>query len=155
MVVQQESSAESFAKLKLMDAFEPLEGPRRLKSCDYPLQESLLTALCAISASADDWVEVAAWGREKLDWVKRFLPLASGVGAHDTFGRVFALIRAEGFEACFITWMERLFPSLQGHAIHVDDKSLRGSHNGIEAMAHLVSAWDSAVDVDAGASQDS
>jgi hypothetical protein len=32
--------------------------PRWLKSCRYPLQELLLAELCAISASADDWVEV-------------------------------------------------------------------------------------------------
>jgi predicted transposase YbfD/YdcC len=150
VVEQQESSQESFEKLKLMDAFEPLEDPRRLKSCDYPLQELLLTALCAISAAADDWVEVALWGREKLDWLRRFLPFRNGIASHDTFSRVFALLDAEEFEACFIKWMERLCPSLRGHAIHVDGKSLRGSHNGIEAMAHLVSAWDSKVGVTLG-----
>lgn len=133
-----------------MSAFEPLEDPRRLKSCRYPLQELLLAALCAISASADNWVEVAVWGREKLDWLRRFLPFENGIASHDTFSRVFALLDGDGFEACFINWMERLCPSLRGHAIHVDGKSLRGSHNGIEAMAHLVSAWDSKVGVTLG-----
>lgn len=133
-----------------MNAFEPLEDPRRRKSCRYPLQELLLAALCAISASADDWVEVAAWGREKLDWLRRMLPFENGIASHDTFSRVFALLDGDGFEACFINWMERLCPSLRGHAIHVDGKSLRGSHNGIEAMAHLVSAWDSKVGVTLG-----
>ena len=56
MVVQQASNPGSFEKLKLMEAFEPLEDSRRKKSCRYPLQELLLTALCAISAAADDWV---------------------------------------------------------------------------------------------------
>ena len=133
-----------------MDAFEPLEDTRRLKSCDYPLLELLLTAVCAISASADDWVEVAAWGQEKLDWLRRFLPFKNSIASHDTFSRVFALLDAEEFEACFIKWMERLCPSLRGHAIHIDGKSLRGSHNGIESMAHLVSAWDSKVGVTLG-----
>jgi predicted transposase YbfD/YdcC len=150
VVDQQELNRESFEKLKLMDAFEPLEDTRRQKSCDYPLQELLLTAVCAISASADDWVEVVAWGREKLDWLRRFLPFRNGIASHDTLSRVFALLDAEEFEACFIKWMERLCPSLRGHAIHVDGKSLRGSHNGIEAMAHLVSAWDSKVGVTLG-----
>lgn len=66
MVVQQEPNPKSFAKPKLMDALEPLVRPRRRKSCDYPLQELLLMAVCAISDSADDRVEVAAWGREKF-----------------------------------------------------------------------------------------
>jgi hypothetical protein len=92
----------------------------------------------------------ALWGLEKLDWLRRFLPFRNGIASHDTFSRMFALLDAEEFEACFIKWMERLCPSLRGHAIHIDGKSLRGSHNGIEAMAHLVSAWDSKVGVTLG-----
>jgi predicted transposase YbfD/YdcC len=134
-----------------MESFETLEDPRRrLASCDYPLQELLLTALCAISSGADDWVDVGLWGQEKLDWLRRFLAFENGVASHDTFSRVFALLDAKSFEACFIDWMEHLCPSLRGHAIHVDGKSLRGSHNGCEAMAHLVSAWDSAAGVTLG-----
>jgi len=134
-----------------MESFETLEDPRRrLASCDYPLQELLLTALCAISSGADDWVDVGLWGKEKLDWLRRFLAFENGVASHDTFSRVFALLDAKSFEACFIDWMERLCPSLRGHAIHIDGKSLRGSHNGCEAMAHLVSAWDSAAGVTLG-----
>jgi predicted transposase YbfD/YdcC len=133
-----------------MEAFDTLQDPRRLASCRYPLQELLLTALCAISSAADDWVDVALWGREKLDWLRRFLAFEKGIASHDTFSRVFALIDAKGFEACFINWMERLCPSLRGHAIHIDGKSLRRSHNGCEPMAHLVSAWDSALGVTLG-----
>lgn len=134
-----------------MEAFETLEDPRsRLASCAYSLEELLLTALCAISSGADDWVDVALWGREKIDWLRRFLAFESGIASHDTFSRVFALLDARSFEACFIDWMGRLCPSLQGHAIHIDGKSLRGSHNGCEAMVHLVSAWDSAAGVTLG-----
>jgi predicted transposase YbfD/YdcC len=146
--VIQDPNPQPFDKLKLMETFEDLEDPRRrLASCNYPLQELLLTALCAISSGADDWVDVALWGREKLDWLRRFLAFTSGIASHDTFSRVFALLDAKRFEACFIDWMERLCPSLRGHAIHIDGKSLRGSHNGCAAMAHLVSAWDSAAGV--------
>jgi len=134
-----------------MESFEALEDPRRrLASCNYALQELLLTALCAISSGADDWVDVALWGQEKLDWLRRFLAFENGIASHDTFSRVFALLDSTSFEACFIDWMERLCPSLRGHAIHIDGKSLRGSHNGCEAMAHLVSAWDSAAGVTLG-----
>jgi predicted transposase YbfD/YdcC len=146
----QEPTPQSLNKLKLMEAFETLEDPRRCASCSYPLVELLLTALCAIASGADDWVGVALWGREKLEWLRRFLAFEKGIASHDTFSRVFALIDAKGFEACFIDWMERLCPSLRGHAIHIDGKSLRSSHNGAEAMAHLVSAWDSAAGVTLG-----
>jgi predicted transposase YbfD/YdcC len=38
-------------------------------------------------------------------------------------------------------------PVAAGSPIDIDGKSLRGSHNGCEAMTHLVSAWDSAAGV--------
>ena len=126
-----------------MEAFENLEDPRRRASCAYALDELLLTALCAVTSGADDWVSVALWAEEKLDWLRRFLPFEQGVASHDTFSRVFALIDAKAFEACFIAWIGQLCPGLRSQAIHIDGKSLRGSHDGEDAMAHLVSAWDS------------
>lgn len=133
-----------------MESFETLEDPRRRASCAYGLQELLLTALCAVGSGAEDWVDVAYWGREKLDWLRRFLPFANGVASHDTFSRVFSLIDARQFEACFAAWMKLLCPSLQGHEVHIDGKSLRGSRDGDVPMTHLVSAWDSAQGVTLG-----
>ncbi|MFT7721315.1 MAG: ISAs1 family transposase [Roseateles sp.] len=72
------------------------------------------------------------------------------MASHDTFSRVFALLDAKRFEACFIAWMSRLCPDLQSQAIHIDGKSVRGSHDADGAMAHLVSAWDSASGVTLG-----
>jgi len=133
-----------------MESFESLEDPRRRASCAHALQELLLTALCAVASGADDWVDVAMWGQEKIEWLRRFLPFDNGVASHDTFSRVFGLIDAQQFEACFAAWMRLLCPSLQGHAVHIDGKSVRGSHDGDQPMTHLVSAWDSAWGVTLG-----
>ena len=62
----------------LMESFACLPEPRRRASCSYPLDELLLTALCAISSGADDWVEVALWGQEWCEWLREFLPFATG-----------------------------------------------------------------------------
>lgn len=125
-----------------LKAFEDLEDPRS-RDCPHPLDELLLVALCAITSGADDWVSVVDWARIKFEWLKRFLPFKNGIASHDTFSRVFALLDAKCFEACFINWMQQLCPSLDGQLIPIDGKSLRGSHNGSASMIHLVSAWHS------------
>lgn len=122
--------------------FEDLEDPRS-RHCAHPLNELLLVALSAITSGADDWVSVVKWARLKLEWLRRFLPFDNGIASHDTFSRVFALLDAEHFEACFIDWMQQLCPSLAGQLIPIDGKSLRGSRDGSVSMAHLVSAWHS------------
>ena len=130
------------AKLGFLQAFEGLEDPRS-RVCPHRLDELLLAALCAITSGADSWVTVVDWGRMKLDWLRRWLPYASGIASHDTFSRVFSLLDAERFEACFIGWMQQLCPALQGQLIAIDGKSVRGSHDGALGAIHLVSAWHS------------
>ncbi|WP_265216251.1 transposase family protein [Herbaspirillum lusitanum] len=68
------------------------------------LTEILVVALCAILCDADSWVAVALWRQEKLEWLRRFLPLPNGIASHNIFGRVFAALSADQFAACFIRW---------------------------------------------------
>jgi predicted transposase YbfD/YdcC len=131
---------EERSSAEVLQAFAELPDPRS-RTCAYPLDELLLVALSAITSGAEDWVNVVEWAQLKLDWLRRFLPFANGIASHDTFSRVFSLLDAQRFEACFVAWMQRLCPSLAGQSICVDGKSLRGSHDGGLNMAHLVSAW--------------
>jgi predicted transposase YbfD/YdcC len=128
------------AKPGFLQAFEGLEDPRS-RACPHRLDELLLVALCAVTSGADSWVTVVEWGAMKLDWLRRWLPFANGVASHDTFGRVFSLLDAKRFEACFLGWMQQLCPALQGQLVSIDGKSVRGSHDAGVGMVHLVSAW--------------
>ncbi len=126
---------------ELMQHFEELADPRKQTGrFQFPLQELLLTALCAVAAGAEDWVDVSEWGVFKLEWLRRFLPFERGVASHDTFSRVFAMLDSARFEACFRSWMAQLCPSLSQEHIAIDGKTLRGSRTADGAL-HLVTAW--------------
>jgi predicted transposase YbfD/YdcC len=142
-------SEDGYSGAAVLQAFTELEDPRR-RTCPYPLDELLLVALSAVTSGADDWVSVVRWAHLKLDWLRRFLPFDNGIASHDTFSRVFSLLDAQRFEACFIAWMQQLCPSLEGQSIAIDGKSLRGSHDCGVNMAHLVSAWSSGAGVALG-----
>jgi hypothetical protein len=47
-----------------------------------PLEELLLVAFAGVASGAEDWVSVAEWGQIKLDWLRRFLPLADCLARH-------------------------------------------------------------------------
>lgn len=125
---------------EMFDVLAQVPDPRK-RVCAYPLDELLFTALCGVTSGANSWVDVTEWARMQLDWLKQHLPFAKGIASHDTFSRVFSLLNAKAFEACFTRWMQHLCPVLQGELIAIDGKSLRRSHNGDERMTHLVSAW--------------
>ncbi|WP_346777741.1 transposase family protein [Paraburkholderia aromaticivorans] len=52
--------------------------------------------------------EIQAWAEVKLDRLRRYVRLVNGVPSHDTFGRRFAALDAQQFEACFMRWVANL-----------------------------------------------
>lgn len=132
----------TIASKSLLEAFEELSDPRA-RSCNYQLDELLLAAICAVISGAESWTSVVEWSEMKLDWLRQHRPFANGIASHDTFGRVFSLLDAKRFEACFVRWMSTLCPSLDGQHIAIDGKCVRGSHDGSRSAIHLVSAWSS------------
>jgi predicted transposase YbfD/YdcC len=128
--------------LSIEEAFGDLSYPRRRTSA-HDLTEMLMVALCAILSGAESWVAIQVWGEEKLDWLRRHIPLEQGIPSHDTFGRVFAAPNPNQFEACFIRWMNHLWPALAGQVVAIDGKTVRGSHQRGERAIHLVSAYGS------------
>jgi predicted transposase YbfD/YdcC len=119
-----------------------IKDPRR-HNTRHLLSDIFLIALCAIISGADSWVQVAEYGRSKIEWFKEFLKLPNGIPSHDTFGRLFARINPKEFHEFFARWVQELSESLKGKTVAIDGKKLRGSHdrtNG-ESAIHMVSAW--------------
>src|SRR5690349_13453733 len=85
--------------LALLDHFAHLDDPRVLRSQEHRLLSIVGIALCGTLAGADDWVAVERFGNAKIAWLSRFLDLPNGIPSHDTFGRVFARLDPEQFEA--------------------------------------------------------
>jgi predicted transposase YbfD/YdcC len=130
--------------IEWLEHFEELEDPRQSGKVAYPLEEMLLQCLLAVLAGADSWVEIAEFGKKKLDFLRRFLAFEHGTPSHDQFGNLFAALDAEAFQNCFIAWvasLTRLAPDI----IAVDGKTLRRSYQqgGGKAPIHMLSAWSS------------
>ncbi|OWK45386.1 ISAs1 family transposase [Fimbriiglobus ruber] len=127
-----------------VEAFRTLEDPRRPgRTLAHNLHEILTIALCAAIGGANDWVAVETFGRAKIGWFRRFLPLVHGIPSHDTFGRVFAHLKPAAFQACFGQWIADVCGKLGRAHIAIDGKRLAGSEDagaGVTAL-HLVSAW--------------
>jgi predicted transposase YbfD/YdcC len=129
--------------ISIKDHFSPLSDPRILRKTRHKLVDVIVITLCAVIAGADDWVEIAAFGKEKEHWFKAFLELPGGIPSHDTFGRVFSLINPGEFGKCFVSWIRSAFPMDEGNVIAIDGKTARRSHDRINGKSaiHMVSAW--------------
>jgi predicted transposase YbfD/YdcC len=121
--------------------FSKLKDPRRAHRRKHLLQDIIVIALCAVIAGAQDWQEVALFGRERRDWLKRFLKLVNGIPSHDTFERVFDRLEPRAFQTCFRQWVQAIQEALPIKHIAIDGKTLRGSGSAKLGPLHLVSAW--------------
>ena len=123
--------------------FSSLADPRTGNAKQHKLLDILVIAICAVICGADGWNEIELFGKKKKKWLKTFLELPKGIPSHDTFGRVFAKLKPEAFQACFIEWVRAIETLTAGQVIAVDGKQLRGSDDGLseKAAIYMVSAW--------------
>jgi predicted transposase YbfD/YdcC len=136
---------------RITDHFASLTDPRRRKVV-YPLINIVTIALCAVIAGADDFVTIAAWGRQKRTWLATILDLTSGIPSHDRFNAVFKAIKPAEFERCLLSWITSLHEVTAGQLVAIDGKTLRQSFDKADAKSaiHMVSAWATANHISLG-----
>ena len=133
---------ETEGKLRLAEVFVSVTDPRQAGKVEYDLVELLVVAVNAVLVGADTFVEIELWAKEKLDWLRGYLPLAAGIPSHDTFGRLFGLIDPEEFEAAFRRWVGAVLPTLGTEAVvAIDGKTSRRTGKVGATPLHLVSAF--------------
>ena len=134
----EEQATENIAK-----HFRELTDPRTGNAKRHIFIEILIIAICAVICGADGWNDVELYGKNKKDWLKTFLKLPKGIPSHDTFGRVFALIKPEEFQKLFIEWIKAIEKLTAGQVVAIDGKQLRRSHDhdAGKAAIYMVSAW--------------
>ena len=89
----------------LIESFSVVQDPRVERTQEHPLINIIVIAICGVICGADSWVEIETFGKAKQDWLSEHLDLKNGIPSHDTFGRVFARLDAEQFQAGFSHWM--------------------------------------------------
>ncbi len=88
-------------------------------------------------------MDIEEFGHAKRAWFETFLDLPNGIPSHDTFGRVFARLDPERFQACFLTWVQAITTVLPTQQIAIDGKMARRSRDRAagKAAIQMVSAW--------------
>lgn len=141
--------------MKLVEIFKEVPDFRRACYVSYALEEILVIALCAVLSGADDFVEIAAYGKEKESFLGQFLELPNGLPSHDVFNRVFQNMDTASFEKCLVRHSKSILNELSNYEINIDGKILRATGKGGKKNKALciVSAWASEQCVSLGQSK--
>jgi hypothetical protein len=126
-----------------LTAFESVDDPRA-ENVRHDLIEILLIAFLAVLCGAQHCSEMAAFGRAKRKFLKRFLKLGHGIPSHDTFSTVFRMLDPKALDAAFGRLTATLVAALaKGSVVAIDGKSLKGAYDKGEKSSPrmMVSAY--------------
>jgi len=71
----------------------------------HKLDTIIAITLATILCGAESWYDIAEFGKQKKDWLSRFLDLSGGIPSHDTFNRFFSMADSAALENCFREWI--------------------------------------------------
>ncbi|NOT57863.1 MAG: ISAs1 family transposase, partial [Deltaproteobacteria bacterium] len=127
----------------LVERLQMMADPRRqCANLKHPRGDIIIVGFCGVLGGCEDFVEIAEWGKVHEANFRSFLELPHGMPSHDTFNRVFALLKPATLQEVVLPWLlERR--GLPGDWIHVDGKTLRqtGRRSPKLKALHVVSAW--------------
>jgi predicted transposase YbfD/YdcC len=128
--------------LSILNAFDTVPDPRYQRNQRHRFTDILTLAVCAVLGGAESWDAIAAYGRAKEAFFKRFLPLPNGIPSHDTFRAVFCKLDPVAFSQAFGRWMAAACQANGLVPIAIDGKSVRRSPKATASgCLHLVSAF--------------
>jgi predicted transposase YbfD/YdcC len=85
------------------------------------------------------------FGKDRINWLRKFLKLEHGIPSHDTFGDVFSALDPESVTQAFVEWVETIRQKVSGEVVSIDGKTIRASKDAPKnkKAVHIVSAWAS------------
>jgi len=131
--------------VKFRRIFRRLPDPRAANA-RHDLLEVLVIALAATLCGAQSCSDMAEFGQAKEGLLRLFLRLEHGIPSHDTFSRVFRLLRPGPFDAAFRRFMVAFAKAnrtkLTG-VVAIDGKALRGAfeRGRRSEPLHMVNVW--------------
>src|SRR4051812_19802022 len=130
-------------RLDIAEHSANVPDPRHRAFRDHHLLSDILViALTAVLCGAKSWEAIADFGATKQAWFRSIgLKLPNGVPSHDTFNRVFAVMKPSAFRDAFTSWITSVCAALGFCHIPIDGKAVRGSRGPDGTCLHLVSAW--------------
>lgn len=92
---------------------KPIDDQRLTGMVQYPLEEIIVMVFLAVLGGAENWEDIESFGRSYQKWLRKFLKLENGIPSHDTFRRVFGLIRSQQLEAATVAFVADIIGRLK------------------------------------------
>ena len=156
LVFDEELSRHNYVVKRFISLVNKVPDSRRQKKIVYPMKEILLIAFFAVLSGAQTWTQIAMYGAQEHSWLRNFLKFENGTPSHDTFRRVFSLIKPEILQTLTVDFLMNNMKQIKKalgiedvgmNLINVDGKQSTGtgktsSKNGPIADIQILNVYD-------------
>lgn len=127
----------------IIEHFSKLKDHRIKRNKLHSLLDIIVLTICAVSSGANGWEAIEDFGKEKEDWLRRYIPLKNGIPSHDCIAYTLRKVSPSGFRDCFMNWVNAVKEETNDEVIAIDGKTARGSRDrkAKRHPLHMVSAW--------------
>jgi predicted transposase YbfD/YdcC len=101
-----------------------IDDVRATGMIDYPLEEIVGIVFLAVLGNATGWQEITLFGKVHQKWLGKFLRLEKGIPSHDTFRRVFSLIKSEQLVAITVAFLAENIDKIK-KSLKIDNQAMR------------------------------
>ena len=115
----------------LTEYFSDIEDPRRTDKGNirHRFSDILLLVLVSVLCKCGEWDAMVLFGRQELEWFKRYGDFANGIPSKSTMQRVFRRLDPLAFRACFSRWAASLLGPGAAGTVAIDGKTVRGARD--------------------------
>ena len=126
-----------------IESCKHIQDPRIDRCKKHDLLDILFLALSAVLTGAEGWEDIEFFGKQKLNWLRKFRSFESGIPKHDTIARVICRLKPDDIEQAFHNWVTSLIDTTNCEVIAIDGKTARRSFDTRNRRnpLHSVSAW--------------
>ena len=118
-----------------------IEDPRRTARGHilHRPEDIIIIGLCTLVCTGEDFTDMEEFGKQREEWLRKFLELPHGIPDSDTFRRVFERIAPEALSEYLYDWLGCRWEKKK--IIAVDGKTIRGSGNESHRAYYVVNAF--------------
>lgn len=126
------------------EQLQTLEDPRHPINIRHNFFDILFLTVSAILSQAEGWEDIEEFGKNKLEWLRKYYPFKNGIPSHDTISRVICLIPPDEFNQFFINCINLVRQSQGLEIIALDGKTIKRSFDSSQdklTALHSISAY--------------
>ena len=130
--------------MNLLEILRQVPDPRLERRKLHRLEIVLGIALCAVLSGAEDFEDMANYGCDKQSFLETMFEMPNGIPSHDTFNRVFKMLKPDAFQEVLFSFTRQLVAALQDKQICIDGKGIRStsiSGKKGNTCQTILSAW--------------